>query len=446
VKNLGQKLSKAIKMAIRWAAHDPTRQGDCMTLRLRLALFIGVLIALAVIVQGAIGYARFEGLGIAEADRSLRDFIESQLRPQRRGGRGDRPDNRPPLLETDPNIRARLRVAEITLENFNTVFPEITPTKLGYSTLGTWRVLVLELPPNRRLEAAISLNAQRQGQANYLATLFLTVPLLAGVGGLAAWLVSAQALKPLEALIHAQQRVADSGNLSERVAHQAGKGELERLSSTFNQMLERLQNFREREVGFTRTAAHELRTPLTAIQAQLDAHAQGWVSTEEALTTTRNQVTRMSKLSEALLVLAREGRTERLDFDLGQMLAELAAKHGAVYIGATSLHWQGNPVLLERAVENLLENAAKHAPNTAITLQLETGNNGLEIQVSDQGQGMKPEDLAQATQAFFRAAGTKAYGSGLGLAVVQRIAQAHGGGLRLENAQPQGLRAVLEIG
>jgi signal transduction histidine kinase len=416
-----------------------------MTLRLRLALFIGALIALAVIVQGAIGYARFEGLGIAEADRSLRDFVESQLRPPRRGGGRDRPDNRPALLETDPNIRARLRFENATLETFNTTFPEIAPSTLGYSTLGSWRVLVLELPQERRLEVAISLNAQRQGQANYLATLFLTVPLLAGLGGAAAWLVSQQALKPLEMLIHAQQRVADSGNLSERVAHQAGNGELERLSSTFNQMLARLQNFREREVGFTRTAAHELRTPLTAIQAQLDAHAQGWASADEALTTARTQVLRMSKLSEALLVLAREGRTERLDLDVGQMLASLAAKHRATYIGASSLPWQGNPVLLERAVENLLENATKHAPNSPITLQLEVKGAGLEIVVSDQGQGMRPEDLAQATQAFFRAAGTKVYGSGLGLAVVQRIAEAHGGGLRLEPAQPHGLRAVLEI-
>jgi signal transduction histidine kinase len=417
-----------------------------VTLRLRLALFIGALIALAVIVQGAIGYARFEGLGLQEADRSLRDFVESQTRPPRRGGR-DRNDNRPPQMtvETDPNIRARLRFGETTLETFNTVFPDISPSTLGYSTLGTWRVLVLEVQQKRLLEVAISLNAQRQGQANYLATLFLTVPLLAGLGGLAAWLVSQQALKPLEVLIAAQQRVADSGNLSERVAHQGGNGELERLSGTFNQMLERLHNFREREVGFTRTAAHELRTPLTAIQAQLDAHAQGWASSEEALTTARTQVLRMTKLSEALLVLAREGRTERLEFDLGQMLLELAAKHNAQYTGAASLLWQGNPVLLERAVENLLENASKHAPNSPVVLHLEPRGQQLEVAVSDQGQGMKPEDLQKASQAFFRAAGTKAYGSGLGLAVVQRIAEAHGGSLRLENAVPHGLRAALRL-
>jgi signal transduction histidine kinase len=424
-----------------------------MTLRLRLALFIGVLIALAVIVQGAIGYARFEGLGLQEADRSLRDFVESQTRPGRRDGRDrpnsggrDRPDNRPPLaLETDPNIRARVRFGDTTLETFGTVFPDISPSALGYSTLETWRVLVLELPKNQRLEVAISLNAQRQGQANYLATLFLTVPLLAGLGGLAAWLVSAQALKPLETLIAAQQRVADSGNLSERVPHRAGNGELERLSGTFNQMLEKLHSFRERESGFTRTAAHELRTPLTAIQAQLDAHAQGWASSEEALNTTRSQVLRMTKLSEALLVLAREGRTERLEFDLGQMLRELAEKHQVTYNGMAWLVYQGNPVLLERAVENLLENASKHAPNTPIVLQLEVKDTHLEIVVTDQGQGMKPEDLQKASQAFFRAAGTKAYGSGLGLAVVQRIAEAHGGSLRLENAVPHGLRAALRL-
>ncbi|MFN3267461.1 MAG: ATP-binding protein [Deinococcales bacterium] len=419
-----------------------------MSLRLRLALFIGVLVALAVVVQGLVGYARFERLGLAAADRSLRDFVEQKVRllPP---GRHDRPGHDRPgrlrILDTDPNIRARIRLATAVLEDFGTVFPEIAPTQLGYSTIGAWRVLVLELPMLRRLEVAANLGALRQGQANYLATLFLTVPLLAGLGGVAAWLVSVQALRPLERLIAAQQRVAHSGDLSERVVPPRGSRELETLTTTFNQMLARLQDVKEREIGFTRTAAHELRTPLTVMQAQLDAQKNGWASAEEALQSVQNQVTRMSKLSEGLLILAREGRTERIEFDFGQMLASLAQKYGAHYLGKTRQHWFGNPILLERAVENLLENAQKHAPSTQVNLCLTIFADRAEVSVRDHGRGIKPEELKKVTQAFFRASNTQAYGSGLGLAVVQRIAQAHGGDIRLENASPCGLLVTLII-
>jgi signal transduction histidine kinase len=181
------------------------------------------------------------------------------------------------------------------------------------------------------------------------------------------------------------------------------------------------------------------------MQAQLDAQANGWASSEEALTTARTQVERMTKLSEALLVLAREGQIEMLEFDLGKMISELATKRQAAFIGSSQFIWIGNPILLERAVENLLENASKHAPNTAITVQLETKPNQVLISVTDTGLGMTPEALARATEAFYRAAGTKAYGSGLGLAVVAQIAKAHSGTLHLENAAPHGLRAVLEL-
>jgi signal transduction histidine kinase len=416
-----------------------------MSLRLRFALLIAVLIAVAVIAQGAVGYVRFERLGLAEADRVLQNFLDDRARPSRRddGGRGGRPSIR---LDSDPNVRARVQKDNLIVQTFGDAFPEdFKVSEGGFSTIGAWRVLALDLPNGARFEAITNLGQQRLGAANYLRTLALTVPLFAGLGALAAWLLSAQALKPLETLIAASGRVAESGNLAERVVHGQGQGELERLGRTFNQMLERLQSFREREVSFTRTAAHELRTPLAAMQAQLDAQANGWASSEEALTTARTQVERMTKLSEALLVLAREGRTEMLIFDLGKMASELALKRSATFIGLSHLDWLGNPVLLERALENLLENASKHAPNTVIGVQLETRENQVLISVTDGGSGMTAEALARATEAFYRAAGTKAYGSGLGLAVVDSIAKAHGGVLYLENAIPHGLRAILEI-
>jgi signal transduction histidine kinase len=218
---------------------------------------------------------------------------------------------------------------------------------------------------------------------------------------------------------------------------------LTRLSTTFNRMLERLQAFRTRETSFTRTAAHELRTPLTAMRAQLEAQAQGWTTPEEALSTARTQVERMTKLSEALLMLAREGEIEMAQLDVAQLSQHSAERYGAMYHGPSTQMTRGNAILLERAFENLLENASKHAPGTQVELRLETNHDTLRISVTDGGAGLPDEALTRASEAFYRAPGTKAYGSGLGLAVVERIAQAHGGAFKLENAG--GLRATLEL-
>jgi signal transduction histidine kinase len=450
-----------------------------MSLRARLALLMALMIAVAVMAQGAVGYARYERLTLEEADRQLSDYVTDTVQSlppallprgpflhddrtgpnDRRGpdqksnydpGFGRRGPDQPRLLDPNPSARARLLRDGTVIQTFGHAFPNLNPKK-GLTSIDGWRIAAIDLRNNLRLEAAISLRDGQRGLRNYLDSLALTVPLFAALGALVAWLLSASALAPLETLIRAAKHVADSGDLSARVPSKNGfaKSELERLGTTFNQMLERLQGFREREVGFTRTAAHELRTPLTALRAQLDAQAQGWVTADEALESARNQTERMTKLSEALLILAREGRTEMASLDLAQLAQEVAARHGVAYIGPDSSPgsgmMRGSMVLLERALENLLENAAIHAVNSSVTVQLEHINSGLQLSVTDTGRGLSPEALERAREAFYRAPGTKSQGSGLGLAVVDRIARAHGGTFKLENNDPHGLRATLEL-
>jgi two-component system, OmpR family, sensor kinase len=428
-----------------------------MSLRARLALFIGVLIAVAVLAQGVVGYRRFERLGLEEVDRVLVGYLDDIAhRPrmdQPRGRFGNRPDNAPQappmmghILETQNRLlRVRLLLDNVPIRSFGEPFPaDIQIPSQGIFTIGDWRAASLDLSGGLRVEAAMNLEDQQRGVRNYLQSLLLTVPLFSSLGALAAWLFSAAALKPLENLIRATQHVADSGDLTERVPQQNGTGELERLSRTFNRMLERLQGFREREVGFTRTAAHEFRTPLTAMRAQLDAQRQGWATADEALDTARDQVERMTKLSQALLMLAREGRAELSALDLAHLAQTIAKQRGASYLGLDSLIVQGNPILLERALDNLLENASKHAPNSEITVQLELLGQTVRLSVTDTGAGIKTASLERAHEAFYRAPGTKAYGSGLGLAVVDSIMKAHGGQLLLENVVPHGLKVRLE--
>jgi signal transduction histidine kinase len=454
-----------------------------MSLRVRLALLMALMIAMAVMAQGAVGYARYERLTLEEADRQLSDYMTDTVqslppallprapfpRDDRTGpkdrrdpdqslgqpfgqkprfdpGFGRRGPNQPRLIDPNPSARARLLRDGTVIQTFGQAFPNVKPVN-GLASIDGWRVAAIDLRNNLRLEAAISLRDGQRGLRNYLESLALTVPLFAALGALVAWLLSASALAPLETLIRAATHVADSGDLSARVPSKnaLGKSELERLGSTFNQMLERLQGFREREVGFTRTAAHELRTPLTALRAQLDAQAQGWVTADEALESARNQTERMTKLSEALLILAREGRTEMASLDLAHLAQEVSARHQVAYIGPDSSHARGSTILLERTLENLIENATIHAANASITVRLERIGSSLHLSVTDTGRGLTPEALERAREAFYRAPGTKSQGSGLGLAVVDRIARAHGGTFKLENNDPHGLRATLEL-
>ena len=434
-----------------------------MTLRSRLALFSALLIALAVITQGAVGYVRYQRLALEGVDRDLFEYLRgTSLRlehllprsPEREGQEWEGEDAGAP--SDNPSARSRLIQDARVMANFGPAFPtEIKPGQPGVRSEGGWRVMTLALPQfgtNVRLEGAVSLRDRQLGLRDYVSSLTLTVPLLAVLGAVLAWFVAGRALAPLETLISTTQRVADSGDLTERVPDHSGRdhvrggrGELTRLSSAFNRMLERLQGFRAREVSFVRYASHELRTPLTAMQAQLDAQREGWITRDETLETMRDQVGRMTRLSRALLVLAREGRTEAIVLDLARLSHDLAARHGAAYDGPKQLAFRGNPELLERALENLLENAARHASGTNVTVGLALQARQVCLSVSDGGPGLPPEALERASNAFYRAPGTRAPGSGLGLAVVERVAEAHGGTLELHNREPHGLRVNLNL-
>ncbi|HEX2864853.1 MAG TPA: HAMP domain-containing sensor histidine kinase, partial [Deinococcales bacterium] len=201
----------------------------------------------------------------------------------------------------------------------------------------------------------------------------------------------------------------------------------------------------KRETDFTRYASHELRTPLTAMRAQLDALENGWETPEEALPEVRAQVTRMTDLTGALLLLAREGETNRAPADLAEVVRSAAARAGAAYRGPERLPADLDPVLVTRALENLLENAARYAPGQAPSVTLSAGESSARVTVEDRGPGVPPEVLGRLSEAFYRVPGRPVPGNGLGLAVARRIAEAHGGGLSFENAAPSGLRATLSL-
>ena len=186
-----------------------------MSLRARLAVFIGVLIAVAVLAQGIVGYKRFERLGLTEVDQALVAYLDDvshrgQMRPP--GGRfGKRNDDQqaPPMMFGDLEtrnrlLRVRLLQDDAPIRTFGDAFPtDIQIPKQSIATVGNWRTVSQDFKNGFRIEAVINLADQQRGVRNYLQSMFLTVPLFAGLGAFAAWLFSAAALKPLENLIAA---------------------------------------------------------------------------------------------------------------------------------------------------------------------------------------------------------------------------------------------------
>lgn len=395
-----------------------------MSLKARLALFFALSIGLALFFQGALSYVAFKGLLEADLDRSLL-FYARALAEGRPGPRGE----------------FAFRLVQGGTRTQSPGFPDLPPLAPGRYWKEGWRVWVMEAPGGTLTlaryepEALLALSRFRLALFASGAALTLAFALLAGR-------LAGAALRPLSRLTEVARRVADSQDLSHRVPPEGG-GELKTLAEAFNHMLERLEAFLEREKRFTRDAAHELRTPVAAALAQLEAAEAGYLSEGEALQATKEELLRMKRLVEALLILAREGRMERVGLDLATLAREEAEAFGVPYEGPESLPYRGNPLLLAQALRNLLQNALLHGEGKGVRVVLEVAGKEAFLGVVDQGPGMPEETLKEAGRPFFRA--SRAPGEGLGLSVAQKVAEAHGGRLELLPNTPSGLRARLVL-
>ena len=283
---------------------------------------------------------------------------------------------------------------------------------------------------------------------NALTRIKLWIFLIGGSGiGLAAGLaafVAAAALLPIRRLTAAAESVAATGDLSERVVT-TGEDELGRLATRFNEMLAAL----ERSVGAQRRlvadASHELRTPLTAARTNVDLLREGKLSDDEArraLNEASVELDALTTLVSDLVELSR-GEERKLRFEPVQLddlvagVVERAKARAPQMTFATSLsptQVEGDPLLLERAVSNLIDNAVKWSPpGGPIEVSVRAG----EVVVADGGPGVAEQDLPHVFDRFYRSAAARAKpGAGLGLAIVREAATIHGGTATVENGGP----------
>jgi two-component system, OmpR family, sensor histidine kinase MprB len=264
---------------------------------------------------------------------------------------------------------------------------------------------------------------------------------IAVAAALAAFVATA-VLSPVRRLTTAAETVAATGILTERV-ETSGEDELGRLATRFNAMLAALEESVGRQRRLVADASHELRTPLTAARTNVDLVREGKLPEEEvrhALDEASTELDSLTSLVSDLVELARgEERKLRIEDvqldDLVMSAVERAKSRAPEVTFVTSLtpvQVSVDPVLVERAVGNLLDNAIKYSPPGApIEVTVRDG----EVVVADHGPGIAAEDLPRIFDRFYRAAAARAKpGAGLGLAIVREAAEAHGGQATAESS------------
>ncbi|MGY2896019.1 ATP-binding protein [Deinococcus sp. UYEF24] len=408
-----------------------------MKLRTRLALLIAGVIVVALMAQGFLGYLNFRHTAQITVRNNLQNYLATLVHDR---SEGDAPAD----LPNENGIRARLIEKGEVVREYGGPFPAVA----GADGDDNWLIQRLPAPDlgaGTVVEASIPLRAYNEGLAAYIRTVLLSMGLMSVLGVGAALLVSRGVLRPLGDLLETAERVSRSGRLDERVAEPEGGGEIARLAHTFNAMLERLSAFRQRETEFVRHAAHELKTPLTALRAQVDANREHWVTDAELIQTVDEQVERMTALTAALLTLSRENAAILKPLDLAELARSLAEEYGAQYTGPAAYRLLGNAPLLTQALTNLLQNAHRYAPAAQVSVTLKVESERVLLTVEDHGSGVHAEVLPLLTGAFYRVPGTRPSGSGLGLAVVERVAEVHGGTVLTSQRSPHGLRVQLVL-
>ncbi|RFC34546.1 MAG: two-component system, OmpR family, sensor histidine kinase QseC [Candidatus Nitrotoga sp. MKT] len=275
---------------------------------------------------------------------------------------------------------------------------------------------------------------------NMLKPLVISLPLLA----LLLWIAVARGLRPLDKLTReVEQRAPD--NLAALDASSAPR-EVVPLIERLNRLFIRIEASMQKERRFTADAAHELRTPVAAIkaQAQVARAACGEAERNHALDNAILGCDRAAHLIEQLLTLARIDtlgndvtETCQLRVIAAEVIAAIApaalSQHVRLELTeGTEVEVRCNPVLLRILLRNLIDNAVRHTqPGTSVWVSI-TNQQGLAcLSVNDNGPGIPEAELARVTERFYRPIGTSASGSGLGLSIVNRIAEIHGASLKI---------------
>jgi heavy metal sensor kinase len=295
--------------------------------------------------------------------------------------------------------------------------------------------------------------------------LWLFAPLLLLVAAVVGYWMSRRALSPVDELVRTAREVSGT-NLSSRLQKLETGDELQRLSDTLNEMLDRIETAFRRITQFTADASHELRTPISLIRTEAELalrRSRGEAEYQEALRHVLLEAERTTILIEQLLSLARadSGREmlQMQPIDLRPLLQsvvegwkQVAAVRGtqfSAHLDGQDTFAMGDETLLRRLADTLLDNAFKYTPASgSVRLLLESKPESLLITVQDSGVGIAKEEHGKIFERFYRADKARSHahgGVGLGLSIAQWIVMQHHGSITVQSSPGEGATFRVEL-
>jgi two-component system, OmpR family, sensor kinase len=411
-----------------------------LPIRVRLSLAFAAAMAVVLAALGAFLYVQLR--------HSLDEQIEASLRAQgdaaAAGAVVQREESLAQVLDANGEvIRGFVRpLAEpATQEHF------VDRTVAGLDD-NPYRLLVVPAEGGQTVVVGASLEDRDDALGGLLAAFLVGGPIALGLSTLLGYLLAGALLRPVEDM---RRRAAEisTERAGQKLPLPHAHDEIYRLGSTLNEMLGRLEAGIARERRFVADASHELRTPLALLSTELELAQRRPRSSEElraALDSAAEEVDRLTRLAEDLLVLARadEGQLplRREEIQVKDLLETVAGRFNQnVEVGAQDGDSiVGDRLRLEQALGNLVDNARRHGAGT-IRLEAERRDDRIELRVSDEGPGFPPELLPYAFDRFTRGDEARERGgTGLGLAIVAAVAKAHGG-----RAHAEGSTVTIEL-
>lgn len=361
----------------------------------------------------------------------------------------------PAALTTDPEFVSRVRAVTVPMRGSvmtqaGTAEYLAVPLRAADPDTGS--------PQVRGVFVVAEFPADRLARVDEIMTrIGLALLAVLAVASAFAYAVAGRLLAPLRRAIETARSIHEN-DLTARVPV-SGNDEIAELAVTFNEMLDRVESALATQREFVIDAGHELRTPITIVRGHLELMTDDPDDRAETVALVLDELDRMGRLVQDLLLLSRSERPDFLDrrpVQVQELLPEVFAKVSAladrcwVYDGAVPAELEADPQRLTQALSQLTQNAVQHTGRgDLIALGAARHADSVHIWVRDEGEGVAPADRDRIFERFARAAGQarRSEGHGLGLAIVSAIVEGHGGRVELDGEHGRGatFRMVLPL-
>ena len=452
------------------------------TIRIRLTLWYGVALALILVMFAGAMYVVMSKAMRDEVDASLEEAAAVAVRTLGEHRFGpflifeDLSQDFPELALLDKFFQIFGPAGQVTIQSANIQSREIPLSQTafqaslkGQATFESvrfdqgvpFRLLSVPIRHGERLVNILRVGTSLQPTVDMLDRLLLALliasPLAVIVSLVGGWFLAGRALRPVDSITHAAQRIA-AGDLTQRITAPRSTDEIGRLASTFNDMIARLEvSFRQIR-QFSADASHELRTPLTIQKGETELalrRPRGAEDYRQVLESNLEEIDRMSRIVDELLFLSRadlgEIKLKQAPVQLDDLIRDIQQQ--ALVLGkdrqvetivteVTPMMVQGDDLRLRELFLNLIDNAIKYShPGDKIEMSLVPNGEKGEFSVKDKGIGISSEDQPRIFDRFYRTDSARSHstkGTGLGLSICKWIVESHKGSIRVQSTPNQG--------